>query len=71
MESELARTDAVEHERELREDFADTLRALLAEWEKSNREIDRMRQKEVDAYKADIAKYKREISELKQRLAIA
>lgn len=67
----LAEEDAAEKEQALREKFAADIKALLDKWDTADRKMDGQWQKEVDACKADIEKYKREISELKQRLAIA
>lgn len=67
---EIVEEEAEEAMQSLREKFAADIKQLVDKWEVSDRKIDRLWLKEAEVYKADIEKYKREIAELKQRLAI-
>lgn len=68
---ELVEEEAEEALQELREKFAADIKRLVDKWEISDQKIDQIWLKEAEAYKADIENYKREIAELKQRLAIS
>ena len=68
---ELAEEDAERAAQALYKECRDDEEWRLIKWKKTDEVIWKQHNAEIAAYEEDISKYKREIEELKQRLAIA
>ena len=67
----LVEEEADEALQELREKYSADVKRLVEMWDTSDQRRDRLWLKDAEAYEWDIKKYKREIEELKKRLAIS